>query len=106
MLVLCCSATPRACPIFPLELALEESDRPNTTASASQRLSVFHAIVKERLSSALSGLNKLIIGGDNRARTGNLRRAKAVLSQLSYIPKSATAGLHRRPATPEHAMWA
>ena len=25
--------------------------------------------------------------GDNRARTGNLRRAKAVLSQLSYAPK-------------------
>ena len=24
--------------------------------------------------------------GDNRARTGNLRRAKAVLSQLSYAP--------------------
>ena len=27
------------------------------------------------------------IGGDNRARTGNPRLAKAVLSQLSYIPK-------------------
>ena len=26
-------------------------------------------------------------GGDNRARTGNLRRARAALSQLSYIPK-------------------
>ena len=25
-------------------------------------------------------------GGDNRARTGNLRRARAALSQLSYIP--------------------
>ena len=27
-------------------------------------------------------------GGDNRARTGNPRLAKAVLSQLSYIPKT------------------
>ena len=31
---------------------------------------------------------RLLIGGDNRARTGNLRRARAALSQLSYIPKS------------------
>jgi hypothetical protein len=29
----------------------------------------------------------LLSGGDNRARTGNLRRARAALSQLSYIPK-------------------
>ena len=28
--------------------------------------------------------------GDNRARTGNLRRAKAVLSQLSYAPRRRT----------------
>ncbi len=30
---------------------------------------------------------RLLIGGDNRARTGNLRRARAALSQLSYIPE-------------------
>ena len=29
-----------------------------------------------------------LIGGDNRARTGNPRLAKAVLSQLSYIPET------------------
>jgi hypothetical protein len=31
---------------------------------------------------------RLTFGGDNRARTGNLRRARAALSQLSYIPES------------------
>ena len=35
--------------------------------------------------------------GDNRARTGNLRRAKAALSQLSYVPRHCPAkGLSRR----------
>jgi hypothetical protein len=29
-----------------------------------------------------------IAGGDDRARTGNLRRARAMLSQLSYVPSS------------------
>ena len=38
---------------------------------------------------------KLRVGGDNRDRTGNLRRARAALSQLSYIPFSLdiTSGL-------------
>lgn len=30
----------------------------------------------------------LITGGDDRDRTGDLRRARAALSQLSYIPRS------------------
>ena len=42
-------------------------------------------IVKERI--WLLPVNPLI-GGDNRARTGNPRLAKAVLSQLSYIPET------------------
>jgi hypothetical protein len=36
--------------------------------------------------------------GDNRARTGNLRRAKAALSQLSYVPARSR---HRSKAGPE-----
>jgi hypothetical protein len=35
-----------------------------------------------------------LIGGDNRARTGNLRRARAALSQLSYIPKPVDLSLN------------
>jgi hypothetical protein len=43
--------------------------------------------------------------GDNRDRTGNLRRAKAALSQLSYIPRTASASLvceraRKRPGGP------
>ena len=30
--------------------------------------------------------NLMISGGDDRARTGDLLRAKQVLSQLSYVP--------------------
>ena len=37
--------------------------------------------------SHIESRRRLWIGpGDNRARTGNLRRAKAALSQLSYVP--------------------
>ena len=43
-------------------------------------------VVKERVWLPLAR-NSGLIGGDNRARTGNLRRARAALSQLSYIPK-------------------
>jgi hypothetical protein len=37
--------------------------------------------------------------GDNRDRTGNLRRAKAALSQLSYIPRTETGGRTPRSRT-------
>ena len=46
--------------------------------------------------------------GDNRARTGNLRRAKAVLSQLSYVPENDVARFQALsgscPATPYRAL--
>jgi hypothetical protein len=34
----------------------------------------------------------LIVGGDDRDRTDNLRLAKAALSQLSYIPNAKSIG--------------
>ena len=43
--------------------------------------------------------------GDNRARTGNLRRAKAALSQLSYVPVARTPRPEpARPAGPIAAV--
>ena len=39
------------------------------------------SIVKER-----TGTSRLITGGEDRVRTGDLRRARATLSQLSYFP--------------------
>ncbi len=43
--------------------------------------------------------------GDNRARTGNLRRAKAALSQLSYVPVARTSRPEpARPAGPIAAV--
>jgi hypothetical protein len=38
--------------------------------------------------------------GDNRARTGNLRRAKAALSQLSYVPRRRLPDVRADRVTP------
>jgi hypothetical protein len=45
--------------------------------------------------SPLDRLTKLLdgAGGDNRARTGDLLRARQALSQLSYIPGKSPASL-------------
>ena len=47
------------------------------------------SVVKERVWLILPA-NQALHGGDNRARTGNLRLAKPALSQLSYIPEACT----------------
>ena len=41
--------------------------------------------------------NATVSGGDDRARTGGLLRAKQVLSQLSYIPWWAHLDLNQGP---------
>ena len=45
--------------------------------------------------SAFSDGDRRPTGGDNRARTGNLRRARAALSPLSYIPGITMPGRAR-----------
>jgi hypothetical protein len=50
------------------------------------------------LSSALPA-NLAIVGGDDRDRTGDLLRAKQVLSQLSYVP------VRRRPEPRAARLW-
>ena len=65
-----CKAT-AAFPFFPIQLS-------------KSRRSGAHSVAGSRNSFVGSSEDQL--GGDNRARTGNLRRARAALSQLSYIP--------------------
>ena len=50
---------------------------------------ILYSIVKEQIFYALTPYilaTRYLYSGDNRDRTGNLRLAKAALSQLSYIP--------------------
>ena len=52
---------------------------------------ILYSIVKEQIFYELLHANCYLLlaylySGDNRDRTGNLRLAKAALSQLSYIP--------------------
>jgi hypothetical protein len=69
--------TPRH-PPYTLSNLIQNSEMPVTLTQQ---------IVKERIWLIPPG--QLLFGGDNRARTGNLRRARAALSQLSYIPKKS-----------------
>ena len=92
-------------------------DRPGTLPSAGKskcRLSVFRSARLDPLETPnwklpIGGLAEVPISsrrGDSRARTGNLRLAKAALSQLSYTPENRVRPIISRLVRVRSVLWA
>ena len=75
----------------------QEDNRESTLLRGRNRLSLY-SCQTSRIATIKRGNDNQVSAsgwscGDNRDRTGNLRRAKAALSQLSYIPRTGSRPL-------------